>query len=178
MILEPMGIPGICPKHERAWTPEEYELLISLHQSMTYKEMTQQIGRSATAIKFRAAFLRQQGRLKYKCRPFTPSEDVFIRANRHNMTLREVSDHLGRYKSSVTFRAALLGVSYRKLGDSHRSKKYPDSDVELIRQLRNEYNLTFREIGEKFDLSPDTCWQLCHRRHTAIDAIAREYMPR
>lgn len=30
--LKPMGTPGKCPAHERAWTPEEEELVISLYR--------------------------------------------------------------------------------------------------------------------------------------------------
>lgn len=32
MTLKPMGTPGKCPAHERAWTPEEEELVISLYR--------------------------------------------------------------------------------------------------------------------------------------------------
>ncbi|EJE9857994.1 hypothetical protein M5849_004206 [Salmonella enterica] len=72
----------------------------------------------------------------------------------------------------------LVNLYPHKYGDFHHCTKYQDSDVELTRQLRDEYNLKFREIGEKFDISAYYCQRLYHRRHTAIDAIAREYLPR
>lgn len=35
MILKPMGTPGKCPAHERAWTPEEEELVIRAYMEVT-----------------------------------------------------------------------------------------------------------------------------------------------
>ncbi|EAW1194108.1 AsnC family protein, partial [Salmonella enterica subsp. enterica] len=44
--------------------------------------------------------------------------------------------------------------------------------------LRDGSDLTFKEIGGKFAIDKDTTRWLYHHRHTAIDAIAREYLPR
>ncbi|EAM2929452.1 hypothetical protein Q3P76_003135 [Salmonella enterica] len=38
MILKPMGTPGKCPAHLRAWTAEDDELLINLYPSMKKAE--------------------------------------------------------------------------------------------------------------------------------------------
>ncbi|HFD9221819.1 TPA: AsnC family protein [Salmonella enterica] len=177
MILPPMGTPGKCPICVRAWTPEEDELLISLHPSMTYKEMTTRLDRTEGAIRARARLFIQSGILPPKRNPFTPEQDSFIRANRHRMTFSEVAAYLGRREDTVSHRAQHMKVRYRKTGDFHRSTKYPDSDVELIRLLRDD-GLKFPVIAEKFEISESSAKALYHRRQTAIDAIAREYLPR
>ncbi|EOF6096803.1 AsnC family protein [Salmonella enterica] len=177
MILKPMGIPGRCPVCVRAWTPEEDELLISLYPSMTCKEMTTRLNRSEGGISKRASLFIQKGILPAKYKPFTPKQDAFIRANRHNMTLSEVATHLGKSKECVSKRAQLLKVRYGKTGDLHHKTKYPDSDVDLIHALRDD-GLTFPCIAKKFGIPRTTARSLYYNRMTAIDAIAREYMPR
>lgn len=177
MLLKPLGTPGKCPVCVRAWTPEEDELLISLHPSMTYKEMTARLDRTERAIRARARLFIQSGILPPKRNPFTPEQDSFIRANRHRMTLSEVAAYLGRREDTVSHRAQQIKARYRKTGDFHRSTKYPDSDVEFVRILRDD-GLKFSVIAEKFEISESTAKALYHRRQTAIDAIAREYLPR
>lgn len=178
MILKPLGTPGKCPAHLRAWTPEQDELLINLYPSMTGQQIAMAMGRGVSAIACRVNLLRGAGRLPYKRTRLTPEQCRFIRDNRHKMTISEVAAAIGVSHDTVDFKIRKMGISYRKCGDEHPLKKYPDSDVELIRQLRDEYNLTFTEIGEKFDLSRQACRYLYARRQIATDAIAREYLPR
>ncbi|EDA0232251.1 AsnC family protein [Salmonella enterica] len=178
MLLKPMGTPGKCPAHCRAWTPEEDELLVNLYPSMTHNQIAITMGRSVSSVSHRVTLLREQGRIPYKHHPLTPAQRRFIRDNRHTMTIKAVATTLGVCVSTVKYAARTMGISYHKYGDIHPRTKHPDSDIELIRQLRDEHNLTFREIGEKFDIHPRTCWKLYTSRLTAADAIAREYLPR
>ncbi|EJM2369102.1 AsnC family protein [Salmonella enterica] len=178
MILKPMGTPGKCPAHLRAWTPEEDELLINLYPSMKKAQVAILLGRTASAVAHRVCILQDAGRLPYKKPKLTPEQRRFIRDNCRTMTIKAVAALLGVSESTVKYTNRAIGISYRKCGDTHPRTKYPDSDVELIRQLHDEYSLTFRELGEKFDIHPATCWQLYAYRQTDIDAIAREYLPR
>ncbi|HCM4642890.1 TPA: AsnC family protein [Salmonella enterica subsp. enterica serovar Panama] len=178
MILKPMGTPGKCPAHVRPWTAEDDELLINLYPSMKKKQVAIVLGRTASAVAHRVLLLQDMGRLPYKKPRLTPEQRRFIRDNCRTMTIKTVAALLGKSESTIKYTNRATGVSYQKCGDTHPRTKYPDSDVELIRQLRDEYNLTFRELGEKFDIHPAVCWQLYAYRKTAIDAIAREYLPR
>ncbi|HAK3332741.1 TPA: AsnC family protein [Salmonella enterica] len=178
MILPPMATPGKCPAHVREWTPEEEELLISLYPSMTIQQIATVMGRGVSAIGCRVSLLRNAGRLSYKQTRLTPEQRRFIRDNRRKMTVDEVAAAMGISRDVVDHNIRAMNISYRKYGDEHPLKTYPDSYVELIRQLRDEYNLTFTEIGEKFDLSRHVCRYLYARRMTADYAIAREYLPR
>ncbi|EBG1775216.1 AsnC family protein [Salmonella enterica] len=175
--LKPMGTPGKCPAHIRRWTAKEDELLISLYPSMTSKEMTTYLDRTEQAIRARAHLFIQRGILSAKYERFTPDQDAFIRANCRNMTLSEMGAYLGKSKDCVNQRASRLRVSCGKTGDYHRSTKYPDSDVVLIRALRNE-GLTFPCIAEKFEMRISAVKWVYHHRLTAVDAIARGYLPR
>lgn len=178
MLLKPIGTPGKCPAHFRAWTQEENELLIKLYPSMTNRQIAVVMGRGVSAINCRASLLRDMGCLPYKQTRLTPEQCRFIRDNQRKMTVNEVADAIGVSRDVVDSKIRTMNISYRKYGDEHPLKKYPDSDVELIRQLRDEYNLTFTKIGEKFDLSRQVCRYLYARRQTTTDAIAREYLPR
>lgn len=178
MHLKPMGIPGKCPAHLRAWTEKEDELLISLFPLMTCAEIAIQIGRGLKAIEKRVGMHRQAGRLPYKYRHFTPEDDAFIKANRHVLSASDMAVHLGRKQDDIRHRASALGISLRKYGNFCHLTKYSDEDVELIRQLRDEFNLPFKEIAEKFETSRDYASQLYHKRLTANYAIVREYLPR
>lgn len=178
MHLEPISKPGKCPAHVRPWTAEDDELLINLYPSMTNAQTARVLDRSTGAIVMRVKLLHENGRLAYKAPRITSRQRRFIRDNRHTMTIREVAAVLGIAPNTVDKAIKDMGISYRKYGDMHPLVKYPDSDIDLIRQLRDEYNLTFREIGEKFDISTRSCQALYARRMTAADAIAREYLPR
>lgn len=178
MHLKPMGTPGKCPARNTPWTAESDELLVNLYPSMTYNQIAITMGRSVSSVSHRVTLLREQGRIPYKHHPLTPAQRRFIRDNRHTMTIKAVATTLGVCVSTVKYAARTMGISYHKYGDIHPRTKHPDSDIELIRQLRDEYNLTFREIGEKFDIHPLTCWKLYTSRLTAADTIAREYLPR
>lgn len=185
MIPNPMGTLGKCPAHLRSWTPEEDELLVNLHGKKTVAEMAKLLpapGRSFYAIQSRISELRERfpelfGRIRH---PWTPKDDRFLRKNCHTMTAKEIGNQLTprRTESSVTCRAFRLGISLYKCGDNLPITRHKDEDVKLIRELRDEFSLTFREIGEKFYISKDMAGWLYRHRHTAIDAIAREYLPR
>ncbi|KKF38913.1 hypothetical protein [Hafnia alvei] len=177
MHLKPIGIPGKCPAHLRAWTENDDSFLIAMHPYMVYAQIAKALNRSISATKARAAILRKAGRLPYKHHFFTPEQDNFIRRNRHSLTVVEIAKHLGKSRGTITHRIRILNVSLFKCGDLHPCTKYTDKDVELIHALRDE-GLTFREIGEKFEISPDVTRGIYCKRLTACDAIARDYLPR
>ncbi|EDJ1488164.1 AsnC family protein [Salmonella enterica] len=183
--MKPMGTPGKCPAHHRPWTAEEDELLINLYGKKTVAEMAKLLpapGRSVYAVKTRLSDLRERfpDLIGYIRHLWTQEQDNFLRKNRHTMTAKEIGNRLTprRTESAVMSRAIYLGISLRKYGDNLPQTRHKDEDVNFIRELRDRYGLTFPEIGEKFDFSKDTTKRLYYCRHTAIDAIAREYLPR
>ncbi|EIO3283155.1 TPA: Myb-like DNA-binding domain-containing protein [Salmonella enterica subsp. enterica serovar Muenchen] len=185
MILPPMGTPGKCPAHIRPWTPEEDELLVNLHGKKTTAEIAARLptpGRTISAIKTRMTILRKRfpGRLGHACHLWTPKDDHFLRRNRHTMTAKEIGNRLTprRTESAVMTRAIRLGISLYKCGDNWPYTRFKDEDVKLLRELRDQYGLTFKEIGEKFYISKDIAGWLYRHRHTADEAIAREFLPR
>ncbi|EAP2381576.1 AsnC family protein [Salmonella enterica] len=184
-LLKPMGTPGKCPAHRRPWTAEEDELLINLHGKKTTAEMAKLLpapGRSVYAVKTRISDLRERfpELIGYIRHLWTQEQDNFLRKNRHTMTAKEIGNRLTprRTESAVMSRAIYIGVSLYKCGDNLPQTRHRDEDVNLIRELRDSSCLTLKEIGGKFDLSKDVTIWLYHRRHTAADAIAREYLPR
>ncbi|EJJ3924141.1 AsnC family protein [Salmonella enterica] len=185
MHLKPMGTPGKSPAHLRAWTAEEDELLASLYRKKTKAEIAALLpapGRSACAVEFRIRELRTRypDRFSYIRCPWTREQDNFIRKNRHAMTAEEIGNQLTprRTRNAVIHRARHLGISLYKCGDNAPHSRHKDEDVVLIRELRDRYSLPFHEIGGKFGISKNTIAWLYYRRHTAADAIAREYLPR
>ncbi len=49
-------------------------------------------------------------------------------------------------------------------GQAHHNAKLPDEDVSLIRQLRERYGLSFRQIAVKFECSMWTIRDICEYR--------------
>ncbi|EBC1350147.1 AsnC family protein [Salmonella enterica] len=183
--LKPMRTPGKCPAHHRPWTAEEDELLINLHGKKTVAEMAKLLpapGRSVYAVKTRLRDLRERfpELIGYIRHLWTQEQDNFLRKNRHTMTAKEIGNRLTprRTGNAVMSRAIYLGISLYKCGDNLPQTRYKDEDINLIRELRDRYSLTFKEIGGKFGLSKDITIWLYHHRLTAIDAIAREHLPR
>ncbi|EIE7939077.1 AsnC family protein [Salmonella enterica] len=185
MRLKPMGTPGKCPAHLSPWTPEEDELLVNLHGKKTTAEIAARLpapGRSFYAVQSRISELRKRfpelfGRIRHL---WTPKDDRFLRKNCHTMTAKEIGNRLTprRTEKAVIGRAVRLGISLYKCGDNLPQTRHKDEDVKLLRELRDESSLTFREIGEKFYISKDMAGWLYRHRHTADEAIAREYLPR
>ncbi|EEE2367513.1 AsnC family protein [Salmonella enterica subsp. diarizonae] len=185
MRLKPRGTPGKCPAHLRPWTAAEDELLISLYGKKTVAEIVKLLpapGRSFYAVKTRLKNLRERfpDLIGYVRHPWTQEHDNFLRKNRHTMTAEEIGNRLTprRTEDAVMCRAVRLGISFYKCGDNLSLTHHKDEDVKFIRELRDRFNLTFREIGEKFGICAGMTVWLYHHRHTAIDAIAREYLPR
>ncbi|EFE2747777.1 AsnC family protein, partial [Escherichia coli] len=118
--------------------------------------------------------------LKCKRPRFKHDEDKFIRKNARTMTGKQIGEYLGRDRDSVHNRARYIGVSMKKYGELLPFTRIPDDDVHLIRELRDAESprrLTFREIGEKFELSESTVNFIYHHRRTAEDAVLRELTP-
>ncbi|EHL5405193.1 AsnC family protein [Salmonella enterica] len=185
MFLKPLGTPGKCPAHLRPWTAAEDELLISMYGKKTIAEMVKLLpapGRSFYAVQIRIRDLRERfpDLIGYINPTWTQEHDNFLRKNCHTMTAEEIGNRLTprRTKASVTLRAFRLGISLYKCGDALPITRHKDEDVKLIRELRDRFNLTFCEIGEKFGICESMTSWLYHHRHTAIDAIAREHLPR
>ncbi|EDV9907366.1 AsnC family protein [Salmonella enterica subsp. enterica] len=183
MILPPMGIPGVCPAHRRPWTSEEDELLISLYGKKVAEmvKLLPEPGRSFNAVKIRLRDLRARFPDLIGCiqHPWTQEHDNFLRKNRHTMTAEEIGNRLTprRTKASVTNRAVRLGISLYKCGDNLPITRHKDEDVILIRELYDSSDLSFKEVGRRFDLSKNMTAWLYHHRLTAADAIVRELLP-
>lgn len=184
MILEPMGIPGICPKHVRAWTPEEDELLINLHGKKTMAEIAPLLpapGRTLYAAAKRLEVLRRLYPDRVSClvRRYTRDEDDFILKNCHTMTMAEVASHLvDRNSRSVQARASVIGAKFYKCGERRHNARYTDDFVIRVQDWRDNLNLAFDEIDRRFGLPRMTAWRLYHERLTADYAISKQYMPR
>lgn len=181
MILKPMGIPGVCPKHERAWTPEEDELLINLHGKKTVAEIAAQMpapGRTRAAASNRMQVLRElyPERIGFILRPYTRGDDDFIRKNSHTMSIAEVAVQLNRTHGSVSARARKIGASFYKCGEKHNRAKYKDDLVIRTQEWRDDFGLTFSEISKRLNV-PNHVAKNLYKRLTADYSISREYMP-
>jgi len=59
------------------------------------------------------------------------------------------------------------------IGEDHHNAKLSDSDVHLIRELHEEYGLSFREIAEKFEVAWETVRDIVNYKRRA--QIPMEY---
>lgn len=65
-------------------------------------------------------------------------------------------------------RYKLVGFNEKgsRVGETHHRARLTDHDVDLIRDLREEYGLTYQEIADKFEISKSTVRDIvkCRRR--------------
>lgn len=52
----------------------------------------------------------------------------------------------------------------RRIGDSHQRSRISNHDVDLMRELREEHRLSYKELAEKFDVSESLVKQICNYR--------------
>jgi ribosome-binding protein aMBF1 (putative translation factor) len=52
----------------------------------------------------------------------------------------------------------------RRIGDSHHRSRISNHDVDLMRELREEHRLSYKELAEKFDVSESLVKQICNYR--------------
>lgn len=182
MYLRKRGTPGKAPKHVRAWSLEEDNLLISLYPKFTIEEVALQMGRPIGGVNRRISILRKSNPgLLAKKKPFTEAEENLIRQNCKTMTVCQVATLLGRQPGDITQKALRMGVSFFKCGDMHHSTRISDADVTLIRALRDDdkgRQMFFREIAEKFEITPRQAWRAYNERLVATDIVGRELLPR
>lgn len=57
-----------------------------------------------------------------------------------------------------------IGENDRVVGESHGRCKLTDHDVDLMRELREEYGLAYKDIAEKFEISVSTAHDICNYR--------------
>lgn len=180
MYFKKRGTPGVAPRHVHAWSSAEDNLLISLYSKFTISEVARQMGRPVGGVNRRIRILRRNNPgLLAKKHLFTEYEENFIRQNCKTLTVNQVATSLGRQPGDITQKALRMGVSFFKCGDMHHSTQLSDSDVMLIRELRDDPNgrqLMFREIAEKFNITPRQAWRAYSERLTAVDITSRELL--
>jgi ribosome-binding protein aMBF1 (putative translation factor) len=48
-----------------------------------------------------------------------------------------------------------------RIGQGHQRAKVDDHDVDVIRELREEHGLTYRQLAEKYEVSKSLIRQIC-----------------
>lgn len=48
-----------------------------------------------------------------------------------------------------------------RIGETHQCARLTNADVDMIRELREGHNLTYRVIAEKFEVSKSLVRQIC-----------------
>ncbi|HGW3964280.1 hypothetical protein [Salmonella enterica] len=182
MHLKPLGVPGKCPAHLRAWSALDDKFIVDNFPQLTAKEMASRVNRSVEAVRVRIVLLRSRGEIKcYRFRPYTKDEKAFIYLHSQDMTVNEMAHHLGRTIWSLEDFIYRHRISFAKFGDHHHCCLVSDEDVSLIRELRDSdplHPVPFREISEKFGIKVATAKQVYYYRLTADYRTAHELLPR
>ncbi|MBB9724687.1 DNA-binding protein [Escherichia coli] len=76
---------------------------------------------------------------------------MILRQCAGTMTVENIGRLTGRSEAAVRTKARELGISMMLRGDYHQSAKYPQSDVELARQL-HQRGIPRKEIARKFGM--------------------------
>lgn len=84
-------------------------------------------------------------------RHWVRAEILILRQCAGTMTVETIGSLTGRSGAAVRTKARELGISMMLRGDYHQSAKYPQSDIELMRQL-HQHGMPGREIARKFGI--------------------------
>lgn len=182
-ILEPMSKSKGARAYVTEWTREEDDLLLQLWETKTAAEIAPYLpGRTKHAILCRVHWMRREMGLNPKAKSvhFNQADDRFIRRHCVEKPIAWIAQQLGRSENSIRARGYRLGVSFRKCGDAYHSTKYSDEDVRLVHALRDSEGrkLTFREIGEKLEISKKAAENLYYRRMTSDDRYWQDMLPK
>ncbi|EIX7349282.1 DNA-binding protein [Escherichia coli] len=79
------------------------------------------------------------------------AEIMMLRQCAGTMTVDSIGSLIGRSEAAVRTKAREMGISLILRGDYHQSAKYPQSDIELARQL-HQRGVSRREIARKFGM--------------------------
>ncbi|HHQ6580438.1 TPA: hypothetical protein ACSTJ2_002425 [Serratia fonticola] len=79
------------------------------------------------------------------------AEDKVLKESASTLSAKQISCLLGRTEKSVGVRAAIIGVSMRKSGDAHHSRKYSEADIDLAHQL-HDTGMKLNVIAEKLEI--------------------------
>ncbi|MFZ1871932.1 MAG: DNA-binding protein [Chania sp.] len=82
---------------------------------------------------------------------WTEAEDKALREGAGTLTAKKIGQLLGRTEKSITVRAFNIGISLRKSGDAHHSRKYSEADIDLAYQL-HATGMGLRLIAEKLEI--------------------------
>ena len=66
----------------------------------------------------------------------------------------------------MTIKLIGIGENGARVGETHHRAKLTDEDVDLIRELHEDYGLSYRELAVKFEVSKSTIRDIvvCRRR--------------
>ncbi|ELX1534653.1 helix-turn-helix domain-containing protein [Escherichia coli] len=76
---------------------------------------------------------------------------MILRQCAGTMKVKSIGALIGRTEAAVRTKARELGISMMLRGDYHQSAKYPQSDIDLARQL-HQHGMSRREIARKFGI--------------------------
>ncbi|HAX5207817.1 TPA: DNA-binding protein [Escherichia coli] len=182
MKLKPMGTPGIAPAHVKPWAQWEDEMLTSLYPGCTARQMAEQLQRTTRSVKWRLSILRERGLIAFKKKPLSQEAITILIKNRHTKTARELALEVGCSTETVKHNLNKRGYRLQKCGENHPAARYSDQLAELVRELRDDRNMTFSMITRhinnnlQINISENSVWCLYTRR-TAADALLYELLP-
>ncbi|GCK74338.1 hypothetical protein BvCms2454_02685 [Escherichia coli] len=84
-------------------------------------------------------------------RGWVRAEILILRQCAGTMKVKSIGSLIGRSEAAVRTKARELGIGMMLRGDYHQSTKYPQSDIELVRQL-HQRGVSRREIARKFGM--------------------------
>ncbi|MGC9535193.1 DNA-binding protein [Vibrio splendidus] len=158
------GQQGALAAGYRPYSKEEDDFIIDNYQKIPFTQMAKRFGRSSRSVYVRSKKLIRDGLINHndswRNSHYTREEDNYIFAMQDKMSLLQVSQVLGRSRSSVKVRASKLGISYQKISETSPVVKLSNEDIEMIRELE-ELGLNYCEIADKFEVDSSYVRRVC-----------------
>ena len=138
------------------YSESELQTIKSYWGKLPAKEIALITGRSIFSVRNKA---KAMGLAKF--RHFNKEQTEFIRINASKLSAEEIGNFIGRSKTSVIYKAKHSGIRLTKTGKDNPSSKLTDQDIDYIRELREDYGLTLKNIADKFEVHEGTISKIC-----------------
>lgn len=132
----------------KKWTPAEVEYIKNSIGKLSWSEIGEQIGRSASAVQAKASAEGLTPRNVWK-----EEEDEFLKENYLTLGAEEVSKHLGRSLYAVHSRVRLVGGGRDSLGSR---KEWSKEELDFLRE--NYHAMSVRELSEHLGRTEDAIY--------------------
>ncbi|WP_440894950.1 hypothetical protein ACS127_10270 [Amphibacillus sp. Q70] len=153
----------------KQWTEDEIiylEYYIYSAEERDYKAAAEFLDRSLNAVQLKASKLRKENKdIGYLYKPYSDYEIEYIKTNYKKLSLKSMSEHLGRSENALTLAANKIGIK--------RLNRFNIKDDKALRNMAEE-GLWISEIARRLRYHRKTIANYAKKHGIKIKLAPRE----